>query len=1063
MVAQFGTMEVIQMPNPPAMRRYRLCLLLLALAIVAVSATVAAWTSEDLEPAEKDYRSAYLYYAGAQYWKAENVQPSYTSIPIQPNYAGYMSYPVDHLNDRAHIESAALTLIARNSGTFTLNVKVMEREFHELDPVLGMTTIWKASSAGSVTVSTGLAYRTYTFDITGTSLDRLRDVVSGDDTYLVIAFESSSLGFADVFPRYVDLSGTYYSTLTLEYDDEAPGVPILGALDSYVKGDSVSISWSTSDDLPTGGNVSGVTYQVGLYLPGAPAENPYHTTSWLDGTSWDLTSVVDGIEYTFRVRSRDASGFASDWSSLVNTTVDNSPPTAPVIAGLPPFMSGHWLRVAWYGSVDAGVGNITYQLMVSEFRHFPMEYIHVEFTQSNTFEFTDILDGNVTYYFRVRAIDDLGHASAYSPIEQTLLDFEPPTAPEPVALPEFTEGTSCVLSWFPAFDGGSGVSGYGVDVATTPGFVDGTIVYHLSTDSTHVWVDGLEDDVTYYYRVRASDRAQYLSDWSEPVHSTQDASPPTAPAFHAIPEFVPGGPLTLTWDPAIDRGSGVSHYELWRFPKNLPGSFMVIMFVDVVGQSITFPELSEGPWGFGLRAVDRLGHSGPSDNLNTTVDTTQPTVPEMVQLPEYSNGTSVWVSWSESTDPSGIDHYTVHYWQYGYAAFPTRIDTRFPGCWVYNLLDGVKYVYKVRATDGVGNWITSNNTMSTQDASPPPTPALYPHYSIVMHDSTSVQWSPVTDASGGRVEYKLSVFRSYMSEWTESDYPWTEETNLTVEGLLDSGAYEFRVTARDPFGWQSMPSEPITFLVDLTPPLVKVLAPAEGEVVSGTVTIHSQMDDEHPWGYFMQYRPSDGEEWEYIVYWTEMHNPPWSFVSWDTSGLPDGDYVVRVTHVDGIGLQGFTELNVTLANAKISVSPSDIILYEGTGSPTAGVVVRNIGGVAAKNLSVEIYDDGKLLDSADGVIIKGNSFFLFTHELEGEGRHTVSVRVRSDLYDTGEVVQTLDVEEDEGSVSVSSPVAWVGVLAIVLSVVAIALNLAGRRGSGPAARGREEDAWVESG
>ena len=193
-----------------------------ASALILTTDDASAWTTADLQPAEKEYRSAFVYTLTSEYYRGEYVFPSYTSIPVQSGYGGYMSYPVSHLDDRTHIESASISIIARNSGSVTLNVKVMDREFHELDPEIALNSIWKATSAGTVTISTGLAYRTYTVSITGAALEDIRDVIAGDDEYLVIAFDLSSLGWVDIFARYIDISGTYYSTLNLEYDDEAP-------------------------------------------------------------------------------------------------------------------------------------------------------------------------------------------------------------------------------------------------------------------------------------------------------------------------------------------------------------------------------------------------------------------------------------------------------------------------------------------------------------------------------------------------------------------------------------------------------------------------------------------------------------------------------------------------------------------------------------------------------------------------------------------------------------------------------------------------------------------------
>ncbi len=314
----------------------------------------------------------------------------------------------------------------------------------------------------------------------------------------------------------------------------------------------------------------------------------------------------------------------------------------------------------------------------------------------------------------------------------------------------------------------------------------------------------------------------------------------------------------------------------------------------------------------------------------------------------------------------------------------------------------------------------------------------------------------------GGIEYNLRW--DYLHDHaaaTVKESGWTGTSSYIVTDLLEQ-EYSVWLFARDAFGHQSLTSE-VTFTVSHLEPMVEILHPEPDSVLSGTVMISGWLQDNGPAMYSVLYRPVEVYEWEILVALSEIQLPDDIYVLWDTAGLPDGDYVVRVSYWSWASSHIYEEVNVTLANARVSVSPSDILLLEGDGSPHVMVVVHNNGGVAAEGISVEIYDDGRLLDTVGGMTIDANSFTTFTYELEGEGKHTVSVRAGSDLYDTGEIVQILYIaEEDEGAASASSPVAWVGMLAIVLSVVAIALTLAGRRGSGPAARASEEDAWVES-
>jgi hypothetical protein len=1057
MDTQFGTMEVTSMTNPSAsLRRYRCIFLLAALSVLAVTVlatNAAAWTSEDLNPAEKEYRSAFVYFWGSEYYRDEYVLPSYTSIPVSSSYGGYMSYPVSHIDDRTHIESASISIIARNAGSVTLNVKVMDREFHELDPEIALTSIWKATSAGTVSISTGLAYRTYTVSITGSALDDLRDVIAGDDDYLVIAFDLSSLGWVDLFARYIDISGTYYSTLTIEYDDEAPDVPPAASMDPYVIGDHVPVTWSAAADNPSGGNVGGVTYQVAIYLPGAPADNPYHTGPWVGGASWNFTGPSENIDYTFRVRARDGSGFASNWSAPVNTTIDNSPPTVPVLVPRDPFTGYLPFAVEWPDSADVGSGNVSYHLQMSLEPQFYLEASDDFYTIESNYLFSDLVS-NWTYYWHARARDDLGHWSSWSRIISTTIDTEPPTVPVPFEEPEFTPGYNNTFHWHPSIDGGSGVIGYVYVIDYKP-VLGMAIIIPRYTNATSASISGVTEINS--MRVKARDALGHESEWSEKVFSTMDASPPSTPDIWGLPEFVPEGPLTLTWDPSVDLGVGLSHYGVWWHAVGPPGSSPMLYSIDVIGHTITIPDLGEAKWRLGVYAVDRFGNTSPVSIVNTTVDGTPPTRPILQELSEYSKGTNVTLHWTPSTDDgSGIDGYSVSYWPSSNIEHIQTGWTNETEITIEDLTDDMLYSYRVTAFDLVGNEVSSNTTHSTQDASPPLPPIIPNYRSIIDSDEVVIRWFSEPDINGMPLEFQVRYY--YL--WAGSDgeipminLPWTSGTNVTVTGLEDAHWYSFHVVARDSLGWVSAPSDLLEIEVDMTPPAVKIISPVTGERHSGTIEISGRYDDNNKNSYLVQYRANSASEWDYILYQTLISDPNSFVVHWDTEGLPDGEYTIQVGSVDDVGQWAYDEVEVTLANAHLSVSPLDIVFSDTR--PEKGDTVRAMVGVrnegdSAAMVTVDIYENGALVMSYQNLTIGAHSQPVFLYDLKVSGTHEITARVHSDLYDTGEMESgaTVKVHEDEGgAISAGGAATWVGLLAIILSVIAIALNVVSRRDS----------------
>jgi hypothetical protein len=1056
-------------------------MLLIALAVLAVTAlssSASAWTSQDLVPAEKEYRSAFVYNVGSEYFRDENVFASYTSIPLSGNYRGYISYPVSQFDDRTHIESASITFIGRTSTPIDVRAKVMGREMHEIDPGIAFSSIWSATTVGTVRVTGGLEYRTYSLDITGDALDELRSVMAGDDDYLVIGFHRVGTGSVDVFSRYQDLSGTYYSTLTLEYDDEAPQVPPADLLESYVTGDHIPVSWSSSHDNPSGGNRGDVSYQVGFYLPDALAENPYYVGPWVAATYWNMTGIMDGQSYIFRVRARDGSGFTSNWSSPVNTTVDNSPPTVPQIQPEPAYSPSAENTITWWPSLDAGVGNVSYEYQYSMDPTFPGEVYR--FTSGTNFTVDKLIDA--TYFYRVRAKDDFGHTSVWSSIERSTQDATPPSVPMVMEEPEITMGTVNIFNWHPSFDVGYGGVIYYYQIATSPTFSPETILVEYPTELTTIGTADLEDRQTYYFRVAALDGFGYQSNWSDPVWSTQDASPPSAVNVHRRPKVVAAEPLTITWDPAVDHGIGVSHYEVWWHIQGPPGSSPMVYSIEVIGQSLTWPSLGEGKWIFGIMAVDRFGQIGPNSGFNVTVDDTPPTAPVVEELREYSKDWRTTITWTPSTDEgAGVDFYRLAYRKWNFTDTTLYVDTEDTEVTLLYLEEDIIYWFEVHVFDKVGNSRVSNEVHTYFDYSPPPAVEVDPIPEFLNVTSIEIHWGVAVDEGAGTREYWL--FWRHIEEahvkcdhGAGGDSGWIRDTSYTIDGLEDGATYCIYVASTDWLGHVSEESEWLFTTVDLSAPNITIRSPSDGDVVSGSVQVEFMYDDVNPLWYTVSYMvPADGGPGETIRYIVkEMPLPGNNNFSevWDTTDVPDGVRTLTISVEDRVGNHVEAEMEVTVINARLQLGPSDITLSdpvpEQGDKVTVHVSVRNTGDSAAHGVLVELFYGGKLVGSHTNVTIDANSVRAFEFEVTTDGTYELTARARSDLHDTGEmdVGRTLTVGEEDngGSVSVSSPVAWVGMLAIILAIIAIALNLVSRRAQeGPDQEADEENIWVETG
>jgi len=155
---------------------------------------------------------------------------------------------------------------------------------------------------------------------------------------------------------------------------------------------------------------------------------------------------------------------------------------------------------------------------------------------------------------------------------------------------------------------------------------------------------------------------------------------------------------------------------------------------------------------------------------------------------------SVALSWSASTDPSGISKYTV-YTTDGVKISDVTSGTAYT---VTGLHPVTTYDYKVTATDGAGNESEFSSIASTDTA------ALIPPTDLVAAErdahSITLSWSPSTEPSG------ISRYTVYTTDGVKiSDV--TSGTAYTVTGLEPNTTYGYKVTASDDSGYESVFSD----------------------------------------------------------------------------------------------------------------------------------------------------------------------------------------------------------------------------------------------------------------
>jgi parallel beta-helix repeat protein len=241
---------------------------------------------------------------------------------------------------------------------------------------------------------------------------------------------------------------------------------------------------------------------------------------------------LDSAIYQWRVIGSDALGNNTTTETriqIVDTgtaAADNTPPLAFSLASPAnnhETNAASGVRFRWDAATDTGAGLKEYVLEISRSAAFAS--VDVAETVGATVTGTTVaLAGVDTYYWRVVARDLAPAANVrYSSETRTVfVDTAVPTAPVPATPTGGVETTATTIRfvWNASTDTGLGLAGYRLQFSKAPDIGAETITVFDTTTATETPTAALTPAVnfsateTWYWRVRAEDRAGNLSAWS---------------------------------------------------------------------------------------------------------------------------------------------------------------------------------------------------------------------------------------------------------------------------------------------------------------------------------------------------------------------------------------------------------------------------------------------------------------------------------------------------------------------------------------------------------------------
>ena len=403
-----------------------------------------------------------------------------------------------------------------------------------------------------------------------------------------------------------------------------------------------------------------------------------------------------------------------------------------------------------------------------------------------------------------------------------------------------------------------------------------TRIYSTTTGNTSRTVNN--NNITFWWRVRAIDIPGNMGNWSEARKITIDTTKPSTPEFFA-PEnnlYTNINFIKLEWTGGDDMGSGVKGYTLgYTFtPANGGTEKTWNTGLREAGNpywhSGTYGH-GEGKYVFWVKTVDKAGNEGPvSETLSVTYDKTAPLMPsglyfwdvdnnKAVQCGGFSNTRHINEHW-DATNDINLSHYEYSSFNApsGSAGLIKSVfyTNYFNSSW-WNIPTEGTYGFQVRTLDLAGNispWAFNdivgidNGCKITIDWTAPMVQISNPLENGTLKGNVIIQGN-VKDTNLSH--YNISIYNgdADVNDFSKRLLQNTENTTeFDTKNLLiwdttefDDGEYQIRLAARDLAGNRDDDTsiQVIKVLVDNTPPTTEQPTQNEQEVLGANTTTNS--------------------------------------------------------------------------------------------------------------------------------------------------------------------------------------------------------------------------------
>ncbi len=344
------------------------------------------------------------------------------------------------------------------------------------------------------------------------------------------------------------------------------------------------------------------------------------------------------------------------------------------------------------------------------------------------------------------------------------------------------------------------------------------IWYQVNNGSFVKWIDGttltsavfnasgfgIGNGATVGFRSQAIDYAGNKQPAGNATASTIINTTPPTVSMNPLPAWTNVTAFTVSWTGNTQGGPSIQGYDL---QVSVSGGAWQTLLSNTPQTSFQYQNAQDNTnYAFQVRARNVAGTVGNySSPTGTTVDLTPPTA-SINALPQFTNATSFWVSWSGSDATSGIEYYNVQY-QLNGGSWQTLIgytpQTSFN---VQSAQTGQLWGFRVQAVDNAGNvqpWPANAQASTTVFANPiaivhPFNPAILQSTALVT-SSFPVTWTGIAPP-GSYISTTTVLYSFNYGPYTKwDDFPGLHTGIVTTSAIftwtLGDGVYQFKATA----------------------------------------------------------------------------------------------------------------------------------------------------------------------------------------------------------------------------------------------------------------------------